>query len=110
MRNDDDDVPLDLRRLRQSLPPDSPASEEAFVAAVMEKVRHRGAPARVADPLVGLRDLALPFLAAASLLIAAAIAWHERVETAEHRPRSVAEAVGVPPEFLDDAARRRGDR
>jgi len=106
MRNDD--VPLDLRRLRQSLPPDSPANEDAFVNAVMEEIRQRGTTVRVADPLVGLRDLALPFLAAASLLVAAAIAWHERVETGEHRPRSVAEALGVPPEFLDDAARRRG--
>ncbi|MFN8583008.1 MAG: hypothetical protein U0163_18790 [Gemmatimonadaceae bacterium] len=108
----EDDRPLDLSALRapaSSNPrPHSSTDEEAFVGAVMGAIQMTRSARRTSDPLLGLRDLAVPFLAAASLIIAA-LAWQDRMASAARPPRTVAEAVGVPPEFLHDAADR-GER
>lgn len=95
----DDDVPLDLRLLRTPAPPGTPADDEIFVRAVMDAVRRRRASGGVTDPLLALREIAVPFLAAASLVIAV-LAWRGRAGMDAGRPRTVAEAVGVPREFF----------
>lgn len=85
---------MDLR----SLVPDNPEAERAFVDSVMARVASHSVPA-VADPLIGLRSVARPLLAAAAMLVAAAV-WHgRRHET--RAPRLVAESIGVPAVFLD---------
>ena len=88
------------------LDPDSvPRAEDRFVDAVMARVS-ASAPsqppsANPFDPFWGAWSLARPVLIAASVVIVIASVVLVRGATApDPRPQTVAESVGVPPEFL----------
>ena len=97
----DDDVRLDL----SALDPDADATAaDRFVGAVMERVALRPRPETMpSDPLVGIWSLVRsPALAAGILIVAALGAYGLRQQSSDH-PRNIAEAMGVPPEFLASA-------
>jgi hypothetical protein len=92
-----------------ALDPDAGGSgEERFVRGVMDRVGGRTAPSRMGlDPLVGIWTLMRSPALAAGLLIAVAIGAVElklRTE-ASAAPTTVAQAIGVPAEFLASSAR-----
>lgn len=91
---------VDLR----SLAPDNEVeAEQAFVAATMFRIAAHG-PIKVArDPLIAVWHLARPWPLAAALALATVL-WIAKPEDRVARPRTVAEAVGVPPAFLPSAA------
>jgi hypothetical protein len=92
------DDPIDLTPLD---PDADPGAEERFVGAVMARIAARANPypARV-DALWGVWSLARPVLVAASLAIVAAGLFLMRAAREEsRRPLTVAESLGVPPEF-----------
>jgi hypothetical protein len=88
---------LDLR----VLDPDSdPLEADRFASAVMSRIASSASlPAIPFDPLYGLWSIAPGVLIAASILIVAAISVDR-----EHRrvgpPTTIAEAVGVPADYL----------
>jgi hypothetical protein len=88
------------------LDPDStPGAEDRFVEAVMTRVA-ASAPADVAranpfDPFWGAWSLARPVLIAASIVIViASVVLARSAAASDPGPQTVAESVGVPPEFL----------
>ena len=92
------DDPIDLTPLD---PDADPGAEDRFVRAVMSRVAARASshPVRV-DPLWGAWSLARPVLIAASVAILIAGVSIVRAYRAEARaPLTVAESLGVPPEF-----------
>ena len=113
MTHDRED-PVDLT----ALDPDStPGAEDRFVGAVMARVGVHApaydARANPFDPCWGAWSLARPVLIAASIVIVIAGAVLARSAAApDPRPQTVAESVGVPPEFLrliaGDAAQNGG--
>jgi anti-sigma-K factor RskA len=93
------DDPIDLTPLD---PDADPGAEERFVGAVMSRIATRANPYPVkVDALWGAWSLARPVLIAASVVIVVAgvLAVRAARETGA-RPLTVADAVGVPPEFL----------
>jgi hypothetical protein len=92
------DDPIDLTPLD---PDADPSAEDRFVSAVMSRIA-AGAnpyPMRV-DPLWGVWTVARPILAAASVAILIAGVAIVRARRVEARgPLTVAESIGVPPEF-----------
>ena len=92
-----EDHPLDL----SSLDPDTdPLAADRFLTAVMSVVAMRERPTDP-DVLTGVWMLARPLLLAASVMLALATAVAVRDRSARIEPaRTVAEAVGIPPEFL----------
>ena len=91
------DDPIDLTPLD---PDADPNAEERFVGSVMSRVGQRGNLYPVkADPLWGAWSLARPVLIAASVAIALAGLVLAR-STRDDRPLTVAESLGVPPEFV----------
>jgi len=92
------DDPIDLTPLD---PDADPGAEERFVGAVMSRVagRPKRYPVRV-DPLLGAWSLARPVLIAASIAIVVAGFFLARAtRDAQRGPLTVAESLGVPPEF-----------
>ena len=106
------DDPIDLTPLD---PDADPRAEDRFVRAVMSRVAARANPYPMrADPLWGVWSLARPVLVAASvaMLIAGVVIVRARRDEARG-PLTVAESLGVPPEFqrvmmtpASDAGRR----
>lgn len=92
------DDPIDLTPLD---PDADPGAEERFVGAVMSRVAGRPQPYPVRmDPLLGAWSLARPVLVAASLTIVVAGYFLARATRDNARgPLTVAESLGVPPEF-----------
>lgn len=92
--NDDaiDLTPLD--------PDEGPGAEDRFVGAVMSRVSTSATvyPMRV-DALSGAWSLAKPVLIAASIAIAVAGSFIARSMNESTVPRTVAESVGLPPQF-----------
>ena len=97
------DEPIDLSALD---PDGDPGAEDRFVKSVMARIDTATAPASGAiDPLVGIWSIAGRFAFAASLIGLATIGLTVfRGDANESRvragPRSIPEAIGVPPEFL----------
>ena len=92
------DDPIDLT----ALDPDAdPGAEERFVGAVMSRIAGRPKPYPVrVDPLWGAWSLARPVLVAASIAIVVAGFFMTRASRdAARGPLTVAESLGVPPEF-----------
>ena len=103
------------------LDPDSaPGAEDRFVDAVMARVSASGpshlASASPFDLFWGAWSLARPVLIAASIVIViASVVLARRAAAPDPRPQTVAESVGVPPEFLrliavDGSAQTEGRR
>ena len=92
------DDPIDLTPLD---PDADPSAEERFVGAVMSRIAGRPNPYPVhVDVLWGAWSLARPILVAASIAIVAAGLLMARAIRDEARgPLTVAESLGVPPEF-----------
>lgn len=87
-----------------ALDPDRDAgAADRFVAGVMARVAARPAPrALPADPLVGIWSLVRSPAIAAGIIIAATIgAVGVRMNRGEPPPQTIAQAMGVPAEFLD---------
>jgi hypothetical protein len=92
------DDPIDLTPLD---PDADPGAEDRFVGAVMSRIAARSTqyPMRV-DALWGVWSVARPVLAAASVAILLAGFAIVRARRDEARgPLTVAESLGVPPEF-----------
>lgn len=85
------EAPVDLSALAPV------TSDEAFARNVIAEVRRRGLVVAI-DPLLGIGYFTRPVLLAAAAL-ALLLVWRG-TNPATRRPASVAEAVGVPPEFL----------
>ena len=93
---DDDKVNL------SAIDPDAdPAAADRFVSDVMSRVEARPRPeAMPADPLIGVWSLLRsPAIAAGILLVAAAGTFALRQRQPD-RPQTIAQAMGVPGEFL----------
>jgi hypothetical protein len=92
------DEPIDLTLLD---PDADPGAEDRFVGAVMSRIASRANPYPVrVDPLWGAWSLARPLLVAASLaIILAGVVLVRQTREAASAPQSVAESLGVPPEF-----------
>ena len=91
------DDPIDLT----PLDPDADSgAEDRFVGAVMSRVNSSEAeyPMRI-DALWGAWTLAKPVLIAASVAIAVAGSFIARSSNESTGPRTVAESVGLPPQF-----------
>ena len=87
-----------------ALDPDrDPAAGDRFVEQVMARIASRPAPRPLpADPLVGIWSMARgPALAAGILLAVALGALGIRMKRGEPTPQTIAQAMGVPSEFLD---------
>ena len=100
--HDADDDKLNL----SALDPDTdPKAADRFVEVVMGRVETRPRPEVLpADPLVGIWSLARsPAIAAGILLVAAVGTYALRQRRPEH-PSNIAQAMGVPPEFLTGTA------
>jgi hypothetical protein len=97
--------PVDL----SSLDPDNdPSAADQFVSAVLRRVDARGRP-RAPDAFVGVWALWRPLLVAAAAMLA--ILARDAVRGRAPQPaaaRTVAEAVGIPPEFLNRMQNERG--
>ena len=94
----DEPPPVDL----SPLDPDAdPGAEERFVGAVMSRIASHANPYPMRiDPLWGAWSLARPVLVAASLaIILAGVVLLRETREAARAPQSVAESLGVPPEF-----------
>ena len=91
------DDPIDLTPLD---PDRDLGAENRFVGAVMARVGASETvyPMRV-DALWGAWSLAKPVLVAASIAIAIAGSFIARATTESDAPRTVAESVGLPPQF-----------
>jgi hypothetical protein len=91
------DDPVDLAPLD---PDQDPGAEDRFVDAVMSRVASSVTvyPMRV-DALWGAWSLAKPVLIAASIAIAVAGSLIVRATKELNAPRTVAESVGLPPQF-----------
>jgi hypothetical protein len=99
------DDPIDLTPLD---PDADPLAEERFVRAVMSRTAVRPTPyAGRIDVLWGASSLARPVLIAASVVIVLAGALVARAarDGRDTRPLTVADAVGLPPEFRGGPAR-----
>jgi hypothetical protein len=84
------------------LDPDAdPGAEDRFVGAVMSRIAARANPYPVrVDALWGVWSLARPVLVAASIAIAVAgVLLARATRDASRGPLTVAESLGVPPEF-----------
>ena len=84
------------------LDPDAePGAEDRFVGAVMSRIAARANPYPVrVDALWGVWSLARPVLVAASIAIVVAGVVLARASRSESQgPLTVAESLGVPPEF-----------
>jgi hypothetical protein len=92
------DDPIDLAPLD---PDADPGAEDRFVSAVMSRIAARANPYPMrVDPLWGAWSLARPVLVAASVAILIAGVSIVRARRDEARgPLTVAESLGVPPEF-----------
>jgi hypothetical protein len=104
MRNEHsaDEARIDL----SALDPDrDPAAADRFVAGVMGRVATRPVPSAMpADPLIGIWSMLRSPAIAAGVIIAVAVgALGVRMNRADESPRNVAQAIGVPVEFLDNA-------
>lgn len=98
----DEDPRIDL----SAIDPDrDPAAADRFVASVMARVAARPLPAAMpADPLIGIWSmLRTPAIAAGVVLAVAVGALGIRMNRDEP-PRTIAQAIGVPVEFLADAS------
>jgi hypothetical protein len=93
------DEPIDLQPLDADR---IPGSDRRFVDAVMSRVGAMPLPASQVDPLAGVGSSALAIGIAASLAIfaIAATAIREPVPSFPSAPRTIAESIGVPPDFL----------
>lgn len=107
MFDDTNDSPGDARADQRldlhALDPDAdPAAQARFIDAVMTRVaEQRTLYPAPADPLWGVWSLARPLIAAAAVLLVVAGAMTVRArQPRPDVPRTVAEAVGIPPEFL----------
>ena len=91
------DDPIDLTGLDPDL---DPGAEDRFVGAVMSRLESDETiyPVRV-DALWGAWSLAKPVLIAASIAIAVAGSFIARAANEANAPRTVAESVGLPPQF-----------
>ena len=91
------DDPIDLRPLD---PDQDLGAEGRFVGVVMSRVGESATlyPMRV-DVLWGAWSLARPVLIAASVAIAVAGSLIQRATNESNAPRTVAESVGLPPQF-----------
>ena len=91
------DDPIDLTALD---PDQDPSAEDRFVGAVMSRVDSSATlyPMPV-DALWGAWSLAKPVLIAASIAIAVAGSLIARGPNVSNAPRTVAESVGLPPQF-----------
>ena len=91
------DDPIDLTPLD---PDQDRGAEDRFVDAVMSRVGSSASvyPMRV-DALWGAWSLAKPVLIAASIAIAVAGSLIARATSESNAPRTVAESVGLPPQF-----------
>lgn len=100
------DDPIDLTPLD---PDADPGAEDRFVGAVMARVGSSANlyPMRV-DALWGAWTLAKPVLIAASIAIAVAGSLIARATNESAAPRTVAESLGVPPQFQVMAMPRSG--
>ena len=102
MRNgqSDDEPRIDL----SALDPDrDPAAADRFVGAVMARVGARPVPTALpGDPLIGIWSIARGPALAAGILIAVAIGAIGMRLNREEAPQTIAQAIGVPAEFLDD--------
>lgn len=98
----DDDVRLDL----SALDPDADAmAADRFVGAVMGRVAQRPQPrAMPSDPLVGIWSLVRSPALAAGILIVAALGAYGLRQRGSDGPSNIAEAMGVPAEFLASAS------
>lgn len=94
----DDPPAVDLTPLD---PDAEPGAEERFVGAVMSRIASRANPYPVrVDPLWGAWSLARPLLVAASVaIVLAGFALLRETREDARAPQSVAESLGVPPEF-----------
>jgi hypothetical protein len=97
--DDPNDKPIDLRAL---LPGNDAAAEAKFVGGVMERVGRPPRQRSPIDPLWGVWSLARPLLTAAAIVLALAGGLRVRTRRPVDAPNTVAEAVGIPPEFLTD--------
>ena len=100
------DDPIDLTPLD---PDQDPGAEDRFVGAVMSRVGSSATlyPMRV-DPLWGAWSLAKPVLIAASIAIAVAGSLIARSTNESTAPLTVAESVGLPPQFQAGLAAQPG--
>ena len=94
-----DDDRIDL----SALDPDrDPAAADRFVAAVMARVSDRPVPrAMPVDPLIGVWSILRSPALAAGLILAVALGALSLRLSGDEQPQTVAQAMGVPPEFLD---------
>src|SRR5215207_11714646 len=94
--------PIDLTPLD---PDADPGAEDRFVGAVMARIamQHNPYPVGV-DVFWGAWSVARPVLVAASIAIVVAGVLMTRTPTDDGSPMTVAESVGVPPEFRVAAA------
>jgi hypothetical protein len=92
------DDPIDLTPLD---PDADPGAEERFVGAVMSRIASRPNPYPVhVDVLWGAWSLARPVLIAASIaIVVAGLALARATSEETGGPLTVAESLGVPPEF-----------
>lgn len=92
------DDPIDLTPLD---PDADPGAEERFVGAVMSRIASRPNPYPVhVDVLWGAWSLARPVLIAASIaIVVAGLALARTTSNDTRGPLTVAESLGVPPEF-----------
>jgi hypothetical protein len=99
----DDTDPFDLRALDPDM---DPLAADRFAGAVMSRIARSAAlPAIPPDPLFGLWSMAPAFLIAASIVIVASLGVpreHGRIGP----PTTIAEAVGVPADYLSPGAPR----
>ena len=100
------DDPIDLTGLDPDL---DPGAEDRFVGAVMSRLGSSETvyPIRV-DALWGAWSLAKPVLIAASIAIAVAGSLIARAASESNAPRTVAESVGLPPQFQAGLIAQRG--
>src|SRR4051812_43542143 len=95
----DESSRIDLR----ALDPDAdPGASDRFVDGVMARVGSMPVPRSMpADPLIGIWSLLRSPAIAAGIVAAIALgAVSVRMRQANDRPQTLAQAVGVPPEFL----------
>ncbi len=100
------DASREDRAVLDPLDPDADAGAgPRFVAQVMHRVALRHQHPMAPDPLIGVSTLAWPIGLAASLAIVGALAFAPAVAPTEARaPRTIAEALSVPREFLSGDA------
>lgn len=107
MINDDDlDIPLDLTAIDTS----NRRDEAQFVDAVMARVYARpSSPAAHIGPLWALWSMSRALTVAAALVAIALFVYARPWDTGRGgRPATVAESIGVPPEFLALLSRNGG--